>query len=100
MSMRAPVGSTPHSGPRSVPAAVQCTAERSPSATRRWTSSAKSGNAANISVKYARTPLGPDGVDLAGDVLLAVGGPQFRHRVDVAAGEGVEVVSDGLTRAA
>ena len=56
---RAPVGSTPHSDPRCVPTAVQCTAERSPSVTVERTSSAKSGKAAKNSVKYSRTPPGP-----------------------------------------
>jgi hypothetical protein len=39
--------------------AVQCTASRSPAATVERTVSAKSGNAANSSLKYARTPSGP-----------------------------------------
>jgi hypothetical protein len=59
MSMCAPVGSTPISGPVIVAVAFQCTATLSPSATVVCTVSAKSGNAVNSSVKYARTPFGP-----------------------------------------
>ena len=43
-------------------------------------------------MKYSRTPLGADRVDLPGDVLLAVRRPQRRHRLDVAPRERVEVV--------
>jgi hypothetical protein len=50
-STRAPVGSTPHSGPVIVAVAVQCTAARPSSATVERTVTAKSGNAVNSSSK-------------------------------------------------
>ena len=93
---RAPVGSTPHSDPRCVPTAVQCTAERSPSVTVDRTSSAKSGKAAKKLGEVLAHAARADRVDLPGDVLVAVRRPQRRHRLDVAARERGEVVVDRL----